>query len=410
MTESAIHPVAGLRPTMTERLLLGMTPGEYVRSLMTPWDALFALILVVGIPCIVLRFVFGLGAVTNLSQATPWGLWIGFDMLCGVALAAGGFTLAAAVYVFGLKDYKAVVRPAILTGLLGYIFAVIGLLCDLGQPWRVIYPIVYQYGTTSVMFEVGWCVFLYTTVLMLEFIPAFFEWMGWPVLRRFTDKFHMGAIVLGILLSTLHQSSLGSLFLMAPDKIHPLWYSPYIPLFFFVSAVIAGLAMVTCESALSHRIFKDRAGNVLSHDAMDRITIGLGRGCALVLFAYFFLKLQGLVGASRWDLLATPMGTWFLVEILGFVLLPCAAMAWGARSGNASLVRLTAGWVVIGVIVNRINISLVAYGWDQPQRYFPSWMEVAASLAIVTMGILCFRWIVNRMPVLSPDPRFDDAH
>ena len=181
----------------------------------------------------------------------------------------------------------------------------------------------------------------------------------------------MGAIILGIVLSTLHQSSLGSLFLMAPDKIHPLWYSPYIPLFFFVSAIVAGLAMVTFESALSHRIFKDRAGDALSHAAMDKITVGLGRGCSLVLFAYFFLKLQGLVEASRWDLLATPMGGWFLVELIGFVLVPCAAMAWGARTANASLVRLTAGWVVVGVIVNRVNISIVAYGWDQPAALLP---------------------------------------
>lgn len=410
MSESAIDRARISRPTLSEKLLLGMTPRAYVRSLMTPWDTVAALILLVGIPCIVLRFVFGLGAVTNLSQATPWGLWIGFDMLCGVALAAGGFTLAAAVHVFGLSEYKPVVRPAILTGFLGYVFAVIGLLCDLGQPWRIVYPIFYKFGTTSVMFEVGWCVFLYTTVLMLEFIPAFFEWMGWTGLRRWAGRIQVGAIVLGILLSTLHQSSLGSLFLMAPDKIHPLWYSPYIPLFFFVSSIIAGLAMVIFESSLSHRIFKGRTGEALSHEAMDKITVGLARGCSLVLFAYFFLKLQGLVEASHWDLLATPMGGWFLVELVGFVLVPCVAMAWGARSGNAALVRATAVWVVVGVIVNRLNISIVAYGWDQPSHYVPSWMEIAATLAIVTMGVLCFRWIVNRMPVLAPDPRFDDVH
>jgi Ni/Fe-hydrogenase subunit HybB-like protein len=150
-----------------DKLLMGMSPRAYCRSLLTPGNALVALILIVGIPAIVYRFAFGLAASTNLTQQTPWGIWIGIDMLSGIALAAGGFTIAAAVYLLGMEKYHPIVRPAVLTGFLGYIFAVIGLLADLGSPWRLPVPVFYSFGTKSIMFEVAWCVFLYSTVLFL---------------------------------------------------------------------------------------------------------------------------------------------------------------------------------------------------------------------------------------------------
>ena len=385
---------------LVERVFLGMSPRAYLRSLMKPWDLAIAAILAVGLPVIVYRFVFGLGAATHLSQATPWGLWIGFDMLCGVALAAGGYTLAAAVILFGYRELRPVVRAAILTGFLGYVFAVIGLLCDLGQPWRIAYPIVYSWGTTSVMFEVGWCVALYTTVLALEFLPAFFEWMGWPTPLKLLHKIEIGAIVMGIVLSTLHQSSLGSLFLMAPGKLHPLWYSPYLPVFFFVSSIAAGLAMVIFESGISHRIFHDRTDPERPVD-MDRIVLGLARGAAVVLFAYVFLRLQGVADGENWHLLRTGWGALWLVEVGGFALLPSLMFAYASRHGRAKVARVAAVIAVLGVIMNRVDVSIVAFNWKQPFMYVPSWMEVVGSITIVTMGVMTFRWIVNRMPVLS---------
>src|SRR5512134_2364308 len=168
----------------TEKILLGMTPREYLRSLLTPWDAIFALILIIGLPIIVYRFAVGLGPTTNLTQTSPWGIWIGIDMLSGIALAAGGFTIASAVYLLGIEKYHPIVRPAILTGFLGYLFAVIGLLCDLGSPCRLPVPILFSFGTRSIMFEVAWCVALYSTVLFLEFTPELFEWLGWSKLRQ----------------------------------------------------------------------------------------------------------------------------------------------------------------------------------------------------------------------------------
>ena len=383
---------------LAEKLLLGMPLRGYLRSLLTPWNLVAGLIVAIGLPLIAWRFWSGLGAVTHLSQTNPWGLWIGFDMLCGIALAAGGYTLASAVYVFGLERYHAIVRPAVLTGFLGYLFAVLGLLCDLGQPWRLPYPIFWSWGTTSVMFEVGWCVFVYLTVLFLEFTPAAFEWLGLWGLRKRVVEITLGLTVLGVVLSTLHQSSLGALYLMAPDKLHPLWYSPFLPVFFFVSSVVAGLSMVIVETGLSHRAFAHRRSAPLE---LERLTVGLGRAGAVVLFSYFFLKLQGLVEGAGMTLLATPLGALYVAELLGFVLLPTLLFALAARRGDARGVRIAATLAVLGVVFNRLNVSVLAFNWNAAERYVPSLVEVWVSLTLVTLGVVTFRWIVNRMPVLE---------
>lgn len=394
-------------PWVTEKLLPGLSPREYLRSLVTPGNAIAGVILAVGIPIIVYRFVRGLGAVTNLSQTTPWGLWIGFDMLAGIALAAGGYTIASAVYIFGLTEYRPIVRPAILTGFLGYLFAVAGLLCDLGQPWRVWYPIFYSAGPTSVMFEVGWCVFLYTTVLFLEFTPPLFEWLGLRTLRRYAVQLTVALTVLGVMLSTLHQSSLGALFLMAPTKLHPLWYSPLLPLHFFVTSIAAGLAMVVVETTIAHHVFRDQADPERPLD-LNRLTLGLARGASVVLFVYVFLLLQGLADGADWAYLATPYGAWYLLEVGGFVVLPCILFAHAARSGDVRLARATAGVTVAGVVLNRLNVSIIAMNWTAASRYVPSWMEVVTSITIVTMGVLTYRWIVNRMPILRPAAEYGE--
>jgi Ni/Fe-hydrogenase subunit HybB-like protein len=409
MSDGALAARAGAPSWVSEKLLMGMPLRAYLRSLATPGNLVAGLILAAGVPMLAYRFIYGLGAVTNLSQATPWGLWIGFDMLCGVALAAGGYTLASAVYIFGLEDYRPVVRPALLTGFLGYVFAVLGLLADLGQPWRIPYPIFYKHGVTSVMFEVGWCVFLYLTVLFLEFTPPVFEWLGWKTARRRALELTIGLTAFGVVLSTLHQSSLGALFLMAPDKLHPLWYSPFIPIFFFVSSIVAGLSMVIVESALSHRIFHSQVDRGRPVD-LDRITLGLGRGAAVVLFGYVFLKLQGIAEGGHWGLLGTPYGIVYLVELLGFVLLPSLMFAVAVRSGDVAGVRRAAVIAVTGVVVNRLNVSIVAFNWNAAERYVPSLAEVVVSVTLVTMGVLVFRWIVNRMPVLHEHPGFRGSH
>ncbi|MHB8873420.1 MAG: NrfD/PsrC family molybdoenzyme membrane anchor subunit [Myxococcaceae bacterium] len=378
------------------------------KSHLTPFNVISAIILAGGLPVIAYRFVAGLGASTNLTQSAPWGIWIGFDMMCGVALAAGGFTVACAVYVFGLEDYRPIVRPAILTGFLGYVFAVFGLLADLGRPWRIPWPL-FNPGPTSVMYEVAWCVVLYSAVLALEFSVSLFEWLGWTRLRNAVLKVMIGATVLGVVLSTLHQSSLGSLFLMAPTKLHPLWYSGFIPIYFFISAIIAGLSMVIVESSLSHRIFKNQL-DPKKHVDFDKLTLGLGKAAAVILFAYFFLKLQGVADGNHWGLLATGYGLWFGVEVVGFVLVPCFLFAFGTRARSVGTVRIAAALTVLGVVLNRLNIAVIAMNWNAPKHYLPSWMEVVVSITIVLLGLLTFRFIINRMPVLRSHPAYQDGH
>ncbi|HUL98852.1 MAG TPA: Ni/Fe-hydrogenase cytochrome b subunit [Mycobacterium sp.] len=394
---------------IVDKIFLGYSRDAYVRSLLTPWNAIVALILVTGLPVIAYRFLFGLGAVTNLSQTTPWGLWISLDVLGGVALAAGGYSMALAVYVFRMEQFHPVVRPAVLTGFLGYFFVVVGLLCDLGLPWHLPVPMVYSFGTLSVMFEVAWCVCLYLIVLALEFTPPVFEWLNWPRARAIALKATIPLTIVGFMLSTMHQSSLGALFLIAKDKVHPLWYSPSIPLFFFVSSIVAGLSMVIFESAISHRLFHDRL-DPNAHVDVDAITVGLARGASVVLFAYFFLKLQGLIESQSWNLLNTSYGYWWLFEMLGFILAPAFLYAYGARHRYVRLLRGVAAWTVVGIVVNRLNVSIVALNWSRPTAYVPTLYEVMVSVTIVTIGIQVFRWIVNRMPVLRDDPAFPVTH
>jgi Ni/Fe-hydrogenase subunit HybB-like protein len=394
------------RGWVTDKLFLGMPFGEYLKSLITPGNLIVGLIMAVGVPLIVYRFAAGLGATTNLTQTSPWGIWIGFDMMSGIALAAGGYTLATSVYIFGLEDYHPVVRPAVLTGFLGYLFAVLGLCADLGRPWNLPVPLFFSWGGPSVMFEIAWCVCLYASVLFMEFLPPVFEWLGWTKARSIIVKATIGLTVAGVMLSTLHQSSLGALFLMAPTKLHPLWYSPFIPAYFFISSIAAGLSMVIVESGLSHRAFGSRVDH---HVNLDKIVLGLARGASVVLFSYFFVKLQGVADSMRWDLLDTPLGYWFLFELIGFVLVPCLLFAIGARRANTTLIRWTAAWTVLGIVVNRLNVSVIAFNWNKADRYIPNWMEVMVSITLVTIGVQVFRWIVNRMPVLREDPEYHDA-
>ena len=381
------------------------------KSYLTPFNIVAGIIVIIGLFVTVLRFTKGLGAVTNLSDYNPWGIWIGFDLLVGVALAAGGFVTSSAVYIFGMKKYHSAVRPAILTGFLGYAMVVVALHYDVGQPWRLAYPFIMQRGTTSLLFEVAACVALYLSVLFLEFSPAALEWLGLKKLRNILIKLTLLLTIFGVVLSTLHQSSLGALFLIAPSKLHPLWYSPYIAVFFFVSAVIAGLSMVIFESTLSHHYFADKMDETHLKEK-DDIALGFGKAASLVLAGYFIIKVVGISEGNNWHLLGTPYGIWYLVELLGFVALPCFLYAIGVREKNLKLIKWTAAWTVLGIVINRLNVGLVAFNWHLPssERYFPHWMEIAISVFLVTALLLIFRFICTRMPVMYSHPDYPDDH
>ena len=381
------------------------------KSIFSLFNLIALIVLGMGVYITYLRFTGGLAAVTNLSDYNPWGLWISFDLLCGVALAAGGYVTSSAVYLFGMKKYHSAVRPAILTGFLGYALVVLALQYDVGRPWRLPYPLVVQQGTTSVLFEVAICVATYLTVLFIEFSPAAMEWLGLKKARNIVVKLTILLTIFGVVLSTMHQSSLGSLFLIAPSKLHPLWYSPYIPIYFFVTSIIAGLSMVIFESTLSHRFFAFKMDETHLKEAND-ITLGFGKAASYVLAGYFAIKVLGISSANNWHYLKTGYGTWYLVELLGFVALPSVLYAIGVRIKSTGLIKWTSVLAVLGVVLNRFNVCLIAFNWQLPpnERYFPSWMEIGISVFIVMIGLLLYRFIVTRMPILYAHPEYKDAH
>ncbi len=394
-----------------ENIFLGKSFRDYLKSNLTPFNYIAAIILVIGIPVMVYRIIYGLGPSTNLTDNNPWGIWIGFDMMTGVALAAGGFVIGTAVHLFGMKEYRPLVRPAILTGFLGYLFAVIGLLFDLGRYYRLPYPMVVSLGVSSILFLVAWHVALYLTTQFVEWCPAIFEWLNMKKFRKIFVSLTIGATIFGVILSTLHQSALGSLFLLMPSKLHPLWYSSYIPIFFFVSAIIAGISMVIVESMLSHRVFKEQVPKMaMDHAQFDRITIGLGKAASALLITYFCLKLIGVTHGNNWNLINTNYGYWWLVEVVGFVLIPAFLYAIGVRNENAKLIRATSVITVIGIALNRVNQSIICFNWNIEEQYIPSWMEVTITITIITIGLITFRWIINRMPILYDHPDFEAEH
>ena len=376
---------------------------------MTPFNLTAGAIVLFGLYYIVLRFTQGLATVTSASDLQPWGLLLSWGLFAGVPLSATGFVLGTAVYLFGAKEYHPVVKNAILIGLLGYFFAVVYLLIDIGRPWRIVYPMFVSYGPASVMFLVAWHVALYLSCQALEFSPSALEWLGLKNLRKWAVSMTIGLTVLGVILSTLHQSALGAMFLLAPGKLHPLWYTPYLPWLFLVSAIAAALAMVIVVSALTKRFLKAHADREYLA-SLDKITLGLSKGAAYVLFTYFGLKLISIAHGNHWDLLATPWGYWFLTELLGFVLLPCFFFVLAGRWESLGLVRFTAAWTIIGVLLNRLNVSLIAFNWNLPDRELTNFQEVVIVLAITTIAILTYRWIVIRMPVLREHPEYQRSH
>jgi Ni/Fe-hydrogenase subunit HybB-like protein len=387
---------------------MSQQPVSDRNTVFTPFNVIAGMIVIMGLILTVIRFTKGLGATTNLSDYNPWGLWIGFDLLVGVALAAGGYVTSAAVYIFGMKRYHSAVRPAILTAFLGYAFVVFALHYDLGRPLRLPYPFLVSRGTTSLLFEVGACVATYLTVLFIEFTPAAMEWLGLKRARSIVVKLTMLLTIFGVILSTLHQSSLGALFLIVPSKLHPLWYSSYLPVYFFVSSIIAGLSMVIFEGTLSHHYLHHKMDEAhLSQN--EGVVLGFGKAAAWVMAGYFMIKVIGVAADDNWHYLGTGYGAWFLVELFGFVALPAFLYAVGVRDKNIKLIRWTSVLAVLGIIVNRFNVSMVAFNYHLPssERYFPNWMEIGISVFIVTVGILVFRFICTRMPILYEHPDYE---
>jgi len=356
-------------------------------------------LVILGLIPMVLRYINGLGAISNLSDGRPWGFWISFDLYCGVALAAGGFTLAGIVYIFGREKYHSVARPAILTAFLGYLLVILALLVDLGQPWYIWHAIIY-WNVHSPLFEVAICVMTYTAVLALEFSPAVFERLSelnLPVIRRFNWRIPLRVIraiqiplvIAGIALSTLHQSSLGTMLLMMPQSLHPLWYTPVLPLLFLLSAIAVGPAMVIFESTLSNRVF----GHELAIDVLS----GLGRAIPYILGLYLLLKLVDLLVAGELGLIFTayPINLLWWTEIIIGVVTPIILLSRPAIRQSRRGVFWSSVLVIFGLVLNRFNVSMLALGMRPGFNYFPHWMEIAISVALVADALLVI-WLSYR--------------
>jgi Ni/Fe-hydrogenase subunit HybB-like protein len=363
----------------------------------TFWRAVLLVILAAGFYSTLLRFTKGLGAATHLTDRFPWGLWIGFDVICGVGLAAGGFTLAAIVYVFHLRRFHPILRPSILTAFLGYALVAVALLFDLGKPYNIWHPLV-MWNPHSVMFEVAWCVMLYLTVLALEFSPAVFERFGMQKPLKLLKAITIPLVIVGVLLSTLHQSSLGSLFLIVPSKLHPYWYSPLLPLFFFISAVGVGMAMVIFESNLSARAFGQEI-------EMPLLAV-LGRAMAAVLGVYGILRLLDLWRRGALVHLREPSTetVLFALEIGLGLLAPLSLLLLRRVREDREGLFAAAVLVITGFLLNRLNVSVTGLEYSARAHYFPKWTEVAVTLSIVGIGFVCFALAVRYLNVFEAKP------
>jgi Ni/Fe-hydrogenase subunit HybB-like protein len=362
-------------------------PGE---GKLTIGRAILYVVLVLGGISAAARLFLGLGATTNLNDAYPWGLWVSFDILAGVALAGGGFTMAATIYIFNLKKFEPLLRPAKLSAFMGYLVFVVGLFFDLGQPWRIWHPMV-MWNPHSVLFEVSWCVMLYTTVLAIDLFIIGLERYGKESWIKFFRDIYLVLVVAGIMLSTLHQSSLGALFLLMPQKMSDLWATKALGPLFFCSAVIGGMSVITLESLISSKIYKRKPElGILS---------SLAKGLAIALLVYFAMKVTDLYarGATVWVWDKTHF--FFFVELFGTVALPALLLSFPEVRKSQKGLYWAAGLAAFGVVLNRFNVSLTSYIGYRQFGYFPSVMEIFVTAALIAMGILIFDLGMRYLPI-----------
>jgi Ni/Fe-hydrogenase subunit HybB-like protein len=367
----------------------------------TLWRVIVAVIFAAGIYSTVARFALGFARSTNLSDPQPWGLWVGMGTLCGVGLSAGGFAIAAAVYLLGFERYRPVMRAAVLVSFLGYLTVCTGMIYELGLPWRIWHPMV-MWNRHSVLFEVSWCVMLYTSVLALEFSPALVEKLPFAKLRDFYLKWHhellIALVMIGTLLSSMHQSFLGGLYLITKGKLYPLWYSQYLTTEFYLSAIPAGLAVTIIAVYLSVRSLNVKVDTTILSD-----------------FSRVMAPMLGLWGLFRFvDMVthdATPYlflwreETWsFWLEIGLLVIVPVFLLTREKVRNNPQYLYWTCCVVVMGFVTNRLNISITGLQASSGVYYVPKWTEFACTLAVLTAAVCAFRYAVIYLDILPKNP------
>jgi Ni/Fe-hydrogenase subunit HybB-like protein len=389
-------------------------PGPLTKKFITPGIIVLILLAFNGLAFVLARLLLGIGAVTNLSDQYPWGLWIGVDVAAGVALAAGGFTSAALGHVMHREDYHAIVRPALLTAMLGYTFVALAVVIDIGRWYYVWHPLIMWNGS-SPLFEVGMCVMIYATVLYIEFLPIVTErFMGRVHLKgilshltkplesllrtldRTLAKTMFLFIIAGIVLSTLHQSSLGTLMIIAGPKMHPLWQTPILPLLFLLSAVSVGFPMVIFESLLASRSFGLKPEmSILSK---------LGTMVAPLLGIYLAFKVGDMVIRETFVYLTKPTteSVMFVLEVVLGVVIPLRMFLSRSVVRSPLGLFIASSLVILGVLLNRINSFIVAYTPPYSfTAYFPSIGEISVTIGFVSLLILAYRLLVKVFPIIS---------
>ena len=369
------------------------------------------LISLMGIAFVVamVRYIYGIGAISNLSYSYPWGLWISFDLFTGVAIGSGAFVMAATVYIFELKEYQPLLKPSVLTGFLGYIMVVIALLVDLGHPERIWYMMIH-WNPTSVLLEIGICVMSYLAVLAIEFAPVVFEGIKWQKFAHLIHKFIMPFVILGVVLSTLHQSSLGSLLLIQPAKLYPLWWTPMLPVLFFISAVSIGLAMIIFESSLSSRYF---------HRGLEiHLLEKLAGAIPIILAIYLIVRFIQLALANDLQYLFNSglMSSLFWTEIIVGSLIPLILFAFKRMRQSTNGLLIGSITLLVGMILNRFNVSWFAVRHPDPLTYMPTFMannvhyipslpEISVSVGIFSFGILAFGLVARYLPLFEDEEK-----
>ncbi|HVP50143.1 MAG TPA: Ni/Fe-hydrogenase cytochrome b subunit [Candidatus Bathyarchaeia archaeon] len=375
---------------------------EKITERITMWRAIVAIVLVTGLYATYVRFFEGFRASTNLSDQMPWGLWVGLGTLCGIGLSAAGFGISAAVYLLGMERYRPILRASILISFLGYCTVMVGYLYEIGLPWRFWHPIVMWNGR-SVLFDVCVCIMTYFTVLTFEFAPAVIEKLPWTGLRETILRYHhrivTGVVLAGVLLSSMHQSFLGGLYLIAEGKVHPLWYSPYMHALFYLSAIPAGLALTVMAVYLSMRSLDVRVDFSILSDC--------GRMVQLLLIVYAFFRLLDLASnhALHYAFQITPEAGYFWLEMALFLAVPIGLLSIDWVRNDPSKLYVACAVVVAGFLVNRINVSINALQRAMGTHYVPKWTELASSVLVIMAGVLAFRYAVIYLDILPKAPR-----
>ncbi len=369
------------------------------RRFWTPGVLVMVALMLSGLAAVVARYAGGLGYVTNLDQAYPWGLWIGIDVVTGVALAAGGFTTAALAHIFGRRFYESITRPALLTAVLGYTFVGVGLFFDIGRSWAFWKPLFFQ-NRQSALFEVAMCVFCYTVVLYIELLPIVCERFKerLPFLKTLYKQLNRVIwvfIILGVVLSCMHQSSLGTLMLVAPTKIHPLWYTPVLPLLFLLSAIAVGYPMVVVESGIINKSLKQAPE---THVLAPLVRIAL-----VVLGLYLGVKIADMIvrGTTVYLFKGTAQSNAFLLEMSLGVILPFVLLCFRSIRQSTRGLFIASLCIVLGVVLNRVNVFLIGYmPQSANQPYWPAAGEFALTIGCVAALMFLYRLAVNYLPIL----------